>query len=95
MPATMPVATPLRSWCVVGTFTRATSSRVAASIATTSVKVPPTSIPTRSFLKSAALPIGDEHDGGHDQLDATLALIAIENDGQIVVQPARVGARRR
>ena len=52
MPATMPVATPLRSWCVVGTFTRATSSRVAASIATTSVKVPPTSIPTRSFSKA-------------------------------------------
>ena len=49
MPATMPAATPFDASCVVGTFTRATNSRVPASIATTSVNVPPTSMPTRSL----------------------------------------------
>ncbi len=46
-PATIPAATPSGWSCEVGTLTDATISRVAASTATTSVNVPPTSIPIR------------------------------------------------
>jgi hypothetical protein len=48
-PATTPAATPSGWSCVVGTFTDAIIVRVAASTATTSVNVPPTSMPMRSF----------------------------------------------
>ena len=49
-PATIPAATPSGASCVVGTLIRATIARVAASTTTTSVNVPPTSMPTRSAL---------------------------------------------
>ena len=48
IPATIPAATPSGASWVVGTLMRATTSPLVASTATTSVNVPPTSIPTRN-----------------------------------------------
>ena len=48
---TMPAATPSAAVWVVGTFTLPTTSKVSLSMATASVKVPPTSIPIRTFIK--------------------------------------------
>ncbi len=52
---TMPAATPSAAVWVVGTFTLPTTSKVSLSMATASVKVPPTSIPIRTFIKSKNL----------------------------------------
>src|SRR5579884_476025 len=49
MPRMIPAATHSGAPCVVGTLTRATTSRLCASIATTSVNVPPTSMPSRNL----------------------------------------------
>ena len=46
-PSMIPRATPSGAWCVVGTLSCATRMNVSASTATTSVNVPPTSIPMR------------------------------------------------
>ncbi|MGD0053707.1 MAG: hypothetical protein ABSD03_18020, partial [Vulcanimicrobiaceae bacterium] len=58
-------------------MTDASNPRDAASIATTSVNVPPTSIPTRS-VRPLTLPVGEQHVGNHRQLDAAAGLKPIE-----------------
>jgi hypothetical protein len=65
IPSTMPADTPASASWVVATLTRATSSRVAASMATTSVNVPPTSMPSRSLGTLLALERYLELDGEH------------------------------
>ncbi len=77
----MPAATPSGCAWVVGTLTDATSARVAASTATTSVNVPPTSMPMRS-VRPVALGRGIEIDAHDDRtqrdVHALLAGRAIE-----------------
>ena len=52
---TMPAATPSAAVWVVGTFALPTTSKVSLSMATASVKVPPTSIPIRTFIEQNLL----------------------------------------
>src|SRR5690348_16015377 len=91
IPAMMPAATPSGAVCVVGSFTRAATDRVCASTATTSVNVPPTSMPRRSLRD-----IRREDVDVHRHLDVAVACEAIDQVAHLFAQRfARLAVARQ